>query len=139
MSLAKKVLTLFFAIMPILNLGCGGRDKAGGDPEMQRRKSELEQIHTIYMMYLKNNQRPPTKLSDLNQKQFQEVYPAGFQALQKGEYIAVWGVDINNDSGAVLAYEKDAPKKGGAVILADGTFKNMSAEEVQAATPKAAK
>jgi hypothetical protein len=56
----------------------------------------------------------------------------GFQALQSGQYVAVWGVTAD-DSRTVLAYQKDATKQGGAVLMADGSVKNMSADELQAA------
>ena len=50
-----------------------------------------------------------------------------------------YGVDLRQlpDPGQkVLAYEKDVPQKGGAVVMADGTVKAMTPEEFQAA-PKA--
>jgi hypothetical protein len=133
MSLAKKCwAVLFFAAVPILAVGCGG-GKDGGDPALQRKETDLAEIYEIYQTYMKNKQRPPKQLSDLKQRQFEVVNPQGFGAIQKGDYIVVWGVDINKDSGAVLAYEKDAPKKGGAVLMANGKVKTMSAEDLQAA------
>jgi hypothetical protein len=131
--MAKTTLSFLFVVL--LTIGCGGGKKAAGDPEMQRREDELKQIRDMYLMYMKANQRPPKQLSDLNQKQFEAANPAGFHALQRGQYIVVWGVDINNNAGAVLVYEKDAPTKGGAVLLADSTFKMMSADELKAAAP----
>jgi hypothetical protein len=124
---------LFFVVVLALVVGCGG-GKDGGDPALQRKEAELGEIHEIYQEYMKiNNQRPPKQMSDLKQKQFEVVNPQGFGAMQRGQYVVVWGVDINKDSGAVLAYEKDAPKKGGVVLTASGKVKMMSAEDLQAA------
>jgi hypothetical protein len=132
MVATPKIALLFvFSVVPFLAGGCGG-DRSIGDPQEHRRKAELAEIYEIYTGYAKRNQRPPRQWSDLNQAEFQGVYPIGFQALQSGQYIAVWGVS-GKDEGTVLAYEKDAPAKGGMVLMADGTVKTMSANELQAA------
>lgn len=134
MSSAPKTLTwLVLLVVAALAPGCGG-NKADGDPEMARRKAELGQIYEVYSLYVKRSQRPPQQLSDLNQQDLQASYPSGLQALQKGDYVAVWGVNVGDkESGTVLAYQKDAPKQGGVVLMADGAVKNMSADQLQAA------
>jgi hypothetical protein len=38
---------------------------------------------------------------------------AGIRTLKKGDYTVVWAASGGKDPGAVLAYEKDAPKQGG--------------------------
>jgi hypothetical protein len=130
MSLARKSPILFALLAgPALALGCGGT-KGVGDPEVQLRKSELAEVYEMYMSSVKQNGRPPKQLSDL--KSFAQISPVGFKALQDGRYIAVWGVS-DKGSNTVLAYEKDAPKQGGAVLMADGNVKNMTADELQAA------
>src|SRR5262249_7370593 len=103
----KKSALLFFIVLPVLSAGCGGKGEV--DPQPNRKRSELVEIHEMCRNYSKTNQHPPKKLSDLNTKLFQGTYPVGLQALQQGQYIAVWGVPLGN-SGTVLAYEKDAPK-----------------------------
>jgi hypothetical protein len=113
--------------IPLLALGCG---KKAVEPETQRRNSELAEIYDSYTMYAKKNQRPPKQVSDL--KDYEGINPIGIQALKDGRYVAVWGVS-SRDAGTVLAYEKDAPKQGGAVLMASGDIKNMSADELQAA------
>jgi hypothetical protein len=102
------------------------------DAALQRQKSELSDIYELYRDYSKRNQQPPKQLSDLNKKDFQSLYPIALQALQKGDYIAVWGVS-GKDASTLLAYHKDVPTKGGTVVMADGTQKNMSADEFKAA------
>jgi hypothetical protein len=132
MLFARRTLVLFILpALPLLAVGCGGGSK-GGDPEMMRRTSELGEIHEIYMMYAKRHQRPPKHLADLNQKEFQGIYPVGLQALRSGRYVAVWGVS-GKDPGAVVAYEKDGPTKGGSAVMADGTVRTLTGEELKAA------
>jgi hypothetical protein len=57
-------------------------------------------------------------------------------AHKKGKYVVVWGVS-GTEAGKVLAYEKEAPTKGGAAVMADGTVKTMTADELKAAVPQA--
>jgi hypothetical protein len=118
---------LLFGGVPVLAAGCG---KAAEDPKVQRSIAELGEFYEVYMLYAKNNQRPPNGASDL--KEYQKLYPTGMQAVQKGDFVVVWATPTGS-SGTVLAYKKDAPKQGGAVLMADGTIKTMSAEDLQAA------
>src|SRR5947208_3299465 len=129
MSLAKKAGALLsFTVLSVLMVGCGG-----GPPAAPPQKHMvLGQIHDMYLHYLRNHQKGPSQLSDLSKKQYEGVYPRGVAALKQGSYVMVWGVN-SKDSGTVLAYEKDAPTKGGAVLMADGTVKDMTAEEFKAA------
>lgn len=86
-------------------------------------------------MYVKINQAPPKQFSDIDQKPYSEASSLAFNGVKEGKYVVVWGVS-GKDSGTVLAYEKDAPTQGGMVLMADGTIKKMSADELKAATPK---
>jgi hypothetical protein len=131
---AKTLSLLVFVAVPVLAVGCKGQPPI--DPEIQLQKSELSEIHDIYKQYLKNYGRPPKQLSDLDKLPSLKASPGGLQAFQKGQYIVVWGVDIDKEAGMVLAYEKDAPKQGGVVLLADGSVRKMSAEEFKAAPKK---
>jgi hypothetical protein len=132
MTFARKTPTLFVLLaVPVLALGCS-QNKGGGGAE-DRSSAVLAEIYECYSMHIKSNQRPPKQLSDL--KGYRGINPAGIDALEKGDYIAVWGVN-EKDPKTVLAYEKDAPKQGGAVLMADGTIKTMTADELQAAIKK---
>jgi hypothetical protein len=119
------------ALLGAVTVGCS-KQAAEVDPEVQRRKSELSEVYEIYMQFIKTNQRPPKQLSELNRTEYEGMAPVGHQSLQKGEYIAVWGVN-GKDAGTLLAYQKDVPTKGGAVLMADGTVKTMTADEFKAA------
>jgi hypothetical protein len=130
MSFAQRAPILFvLSALPLLALGCG-KDKGGGDPETTRHNAVLAEIHDMYAQHIKSNQRPPKQLSDL--QPYQGNAPVGFKALQDRQYEVVWGVS-SKDAQTVLAYEKDARKQGGAVLMADGTVKKMTADELEAA------
>jgi hypothetical protein len=117
------------AVVAIMAAGCKGATDP--DPAVQRQKSVLTEIFELYQDYTKRNQQqPPKQLSDL--KQLKQIYPVGYEALQKGDYVVVWGV-AGKDPGTILAYEKNAAEQGGPVIMADGAYKTMTADEFKAA------
>src|SRR5262245_20239832 len=129
-TLERSVLPMLLLVLHVPINGCSGKVEV--DSKVQREKSELTEIGEMYMSYLRSTQRPPRQLSDLNKKEYEMIHTAGFHALHKGRYIAVWGVNTK-DADTVLVYEKDVPKNGGAVLMADGAYKNMTAEEFKAA------
>ncbi len=126
MALIKSVCFSLLVVVPFMVVGCG----MGGDPEFEIQKSELGSIYQIHRQYVKNNERPPTELAEL--KQYEPIQPMGMRVLREGKYQLVWGVDAR-DGGTILAYETDAKDKGGAVLMADGKVKKMSASQFQAA------
>lgn len=118
---------LIIAALLVVALGCG---KANVNPSVLSEKTELLDIFDAYNEFAKNHQRPPQKLEDL--KKYEAVHDLGVRLLREGKYMAVWGV-TNRDADTLLAYAKDAPTQGGAVLMGDGTVKNMTADEVKAA------
>lgn len=84
--------------------------------------------------------RGPKKAADL--AKFENGYPLGYQALQKGEVIVVWGAtmagegDANNAPANVVAYQKKVPDEGGWVLLQNGSVKELSAADF-ASAPRA--
>ena len=127
-------LAFLVLVFPVTLLGCGrGKPDA---PENAAQFGNLRQIHDLYASYTKNHQQPPKQFSDLNKKEYDMIYPGTLKVVKDGDYVVVWGVDVNKDPGKVLAYEKAAPTDGGAVITADGTPRIMSAADVQAALQK---
>lgn len=118
---------LIVAILSILVSGCGK-----GDPKNQAGTEELTQLHDMYMAYVKRNEQPPREFADINQKTYEMPYPEAFRAVKSGKYVVLWGVS-GKDSGKVLAYDKEAPDNGGLVVMADGTVKTMTADELKAA------
>jgi hypothetical protein len=109
----------------LLFLGCGKKDTPQAKAE-----DLLTKVYEVYQLYIKNHQSPPTKLADF--KTYEGSHPAAVDALKQGKYDVVYGVS-GKDGATVLAYEKDAGSKGGLVLMADGTVKQMSAEQFNAA------
>ena len=133
MSLTRKT-SILLALAAFLLLAPGCKKQGATDPEVLRREGELKDIHELYAQYIKNNQRPPQQASDLTGKAGEVISPAGVRALKSGNYEVVWGVDVNSaPSGTVLAYEKDAPSKGGAGLTTDNKVRTLSADELKSA------
>ena len=128
MTVVKSAWTLrLCVVLSVLAVGCGG----SSSPTLTRQETELREIHEVYRHFVKSQQRPPSQLSDLVQQQYEGIYPATARALREGKYLVVWGVK-GQEAGILLAYEKDTPTRGGAVVMADGTVKHLTAEEFKA-------
>ena len=54
-------LLLVLATLSVLFLGCSAKPTAD-EPEIARRKNELNEIYDLYTLYAKNNQKPPKQL-----------------------------------------------------------------------------
>jgi hypothetical protein len=124
--LKKPAFLLLFAGI-VFSAGCG---KKGPMSDAELQKNELNDIYECYTEYIKNNKRPPQQLSEL--RKYEVMHGLAWRALSSGKFVGVWGLS-SKDSGTVLAYAKDAQTQGGAVLMADGSIKNMSADEAQAA------
>jgi hypothetical protein len=129
MSTAKQICTLLLlAFMLLPAYGCGRKSA----PLVTMQQREFREIHELYFHFVKSQERPPKVLSDLTKEDYEKLYPMTVKDLQDGKYLVVWGVD-SKDAGTVLAYEKDAPDMGGAVLMANGTVKTMTADQFKAA------
>ena len=116
--------------------GCGG---GGGsaDPKTQKELADLGAIYHSHNEGMRG--KAPTKVEDL--APYAADHKAGYEALKAGKYEFVWNVPLQammktGTDKVVLAYEKDVPTKGGAVVMADGSVKKMTADEFQK-SPKA--
>jgi hypothetical protein len=124
-------LPLLALLVAVALSGC----RRGGDaPKANLGGSGLAEIGEVYKFLAYEKKPAPSKLEDL--RQYIDSLPTSWEKLEKGEYVVLWGVGLAPGSQAVLAYEKDAPAQGGNVLLRDGTVKQMTAQEFQAA-PKA--
>jgi len=140
MACVRKTLVLLVPASLLLLLplvwGCGkGGQPLAGSPEEQARQEELTDFYEMYEYHVKNTGGPPKQPSDLLTKENEIAHPAGYRALKSETVGVVWGVDPK-DSGKVLAYEKASLDKGGAVLMADGKVKKMSADDLRAAVKK---
>lgn len=92
------------------------------DSEQARRKLALKEVFSIYDALSRDKMMPVAKFEDVP-VETGAGYPFGYQAMQDGNILVYWGLDIINKTGSddpVLAYEKDAPVQGGYVMLASG-------------------
>src|SRR5262249_19437326 len=114
--------------------GCG---RGRGDAPKANLGNSFKEIGEVYKFLAYEKKPPPSKLEDL--RPYIDSLPTSWEKLEKGEHVVLWRVGYTTASPgaqAVLAYEKDAPNQGGNVLLRDGTVKQMTAQEFQAA-PKA--
>jgi hypothetical protein len=69
----------------------------------------------------------PAKLEELTD--LKRELPQVYQAVQDDSYVVRWGAPQSGE--AIVAYERDAPSKGGVVLAGDGSVRVLSAEEFQ--------
>jgi hypothetical protein len=103
-----------------------------------KKSNDLKRIVLAYHSFLDKEKRPPTGVSEL--EPYYEKDAGITAAIKDGGYVVYWNVKIlqlvNGTSNTVLAYEKDAPTKGGVVAFADGSVRPLTAEEfAKAAKP----
>jgi glycerol-3-phosphate dehydrogenase len=121
---------LFILVCLIQTAGCGGKE----DPALVREKVEFQEIYRVYQHFIKSQEKPPAEMSEIATTQYEMLYPATLKSLQDGKFVVVWNVNTK-DARTVLAYDKDAAEKGGAVLMANGTVKTMTAREFAAVKP----
>ena len=134
MSKTKSVFVPAVAalVAGLLPLGCESKPTA----RPPSGKEKMEEIGQMLKTLANDRQPPPAKPADLPNVEPFLVESAN--DLRSGEIVYAWGNGITPGGTAVIAYEKKAANEGGWVLLQDGTVKQMSASEFQAA-PKAAK
>jgi hypothetical protein len=126
-------LAIMFLFMSVS--GCGSSRSV--PPEAAVNSLTFEELGALYRARLKNNLPPPRSLKDFTTKT-KGLSPA-LRGIYRGDIVVIWGAGMSTDSDAgskVLAYEKQTPKLSGVVLMQDGTFKKMTAQELSAA-PKA--
>ncbi|HEY1377241.1 MAG TPA: hypothetical protein VGF55_10630 [Gemmataceae bacterium] len=107
-----------------------GCSRPAAPTEIDPAQGVLSDIWEMYDGYVLQHHKPPTQMSDF--KGLQVPFPRGHTELTAGRYVVRFGTPLE-PAGKLLAYPKDAPQKGGMVLLNDGTTKSMTADEIQAA------
>ncbi len=101
----------------------------------QRTKNDLKQLVLAYHNYNDSFAKAPEKPDDL--APFIENDKRLLEAMKSGQIVFIFGVSIkemtDGASNTVLAYEKDAPTKGGIVAYGDWMVKKQSADEFKKA------
>ena len=116
-------LLIAFCLAPVA--GCG---KSAPAPKQH---IDLDNIYEIYQHYIKSHEgTAPAKLADIAAAQYEGIHPVTVKYLKDGNYVVVWNV-TGKDASTVLAYEKKAAIEGGAVLMANGSVRNMTADEIK--------
>jgi hypothetical protein len=115
-------------------MGCDGAPKPPLAPSAEEGIKELVNVYR----YIEYSKLPlPRKPEDFNDHW--DSMPTAFDRIKQGDYVVAWGVGRSTAPGVgsqILVYEKMVPTEGGVVLLRDGTVKQLTAEEFNAA-PKA--
>ena len=135
------LLSVLLAAMP---MGCGKPAGTANAPNVtagisktlpavgrELAMKELRDLSTYYFLYVGTSKNGPAKLEDL--QELKKDLPNLYQALVDGRYVVIWNARIDGSSRSILAYEKDAPTKGGVALLGDQSVKQMSLAEFQGA------
>ena len=123
-------ITALVAVFAIVG-GCGQRNNT---PIVASTAEGLKELVDVYKYLEYSSTPPPQRVEELNS--YIDSLPNALPRIQSGDYLVVWGVGLAAappQSGGVLAYERKTPTDGGAVLLRDGTVKEMSAAEFAAA------
>jgi hypothetical protein len=123
----RMFLTLSVVLGSCLLLGGQARAQKSGDATAV--SNDLKEILLAYHNYVsKNNGAAPTKAADLGP--FLEK--RALARLEDKSVVFVYGVTLKDmtqgSSNTILAYEKDAPEKGGVVAYGDGIVKKLTAD-----------
>ena len=109
-----------------------GAGSIRGTVEHDKGLVDLRQIAQYYQLH----QADGAQARDLILKDIQKDLPKLYQAIQKGDYVLLPGDPAQAPAGTsntVVAFMRDAPTQGGVVALLDGSARNMSAADFQAA------
>ena len=99
---------------------------------LQRTRQSLSMVGLAYHHCVSSTGSPPAKLQDL--KVCPCAGPDAIAAIQGEGFVIFWNVNVRTTNGKyVLGYEKDVPKWGGLVLMADGVVKPMTAGEFSTA------
>lgn len=126
-SFGRPLLT---GLLSALAGGCG--TGAVGPPPQTAEQESIVQLGRVLGGY--RGKAAPKALKDLLARE--QGYPAAIGALRNKDVLLYWGVGLSDGpeaAGTVVAYRKEVPEKGGAVLMQDGTAKAMNADEFKAA------
>jgi hypothetical protein len=131
---------LLLLLLGVTITGCGESTQRENISLLET--ASVQDVGTLYRMFEADRHKAPTQVSDF--RHYQEMAPAGYNAVKTGSIEVVWGVELTDlaEEGSkdspdeILAYEKKVPAEGGVVLMKNRTTRQMTAEEFKAA-PKA--
>ena len=128
----RVFLTLSVTLGLCLLLDSPARSEKADDPKAL--SNDLKEILLAYHNYAdKNKGSAPTKAADLGPL----LEKRALGRLEDKSVVFVYGVTlkdmIEGSSNTILAFEKDAPEKGGMVAYGDGSVKKLTADQFKKA------
>jgi hypothetical protein len=135
-STIGRVAFVFLAAALGASLGCSGKDGnggggGGGDPKTA---NDLKEIGLAIHQYNGDFAKAPTKADDIKKYLEPKNADAVMARLNSGEIVVFWGVSIadmmkaGSTGDTVLAHHRDAPTKGGQVLMGDASVRKVTAE-----------
>lgn len=120
--------------------GCGAGSSSGPRTPAEIQDMRLQDVGELYRSYQETFKKPPKSLKDLL-KVGDATAPVGHASIREKQVVVRWNVTLPDTapeptsppSDEVLAYIKDVPEKGGAVLTVDRRIRRMTAEEFKAA------
>lgn len=109
-------------------------EQEAGPPPPPSAEQGLQEMVGIYKYIEYSKFPPPRRAEDFDN--YIDSMPTALERIKQGEYVVAWGAGRSAAPGAagqILVYEKKAPTEGGAVLLRDGTVKQVTADEFRAA------
>ncbi len=117
--------------------GCGGASPtSAAQSDGPTARPALEDLGGMLKAIAEDKKRPPSRPAEL--EPYEVVYLSATTAIHRGTIEYQWGAGLKPGSTAVIANEQKVGTQGGWVLLQDGTLKEMTAADFQAA-PKAGK
>src|SRR5437899_7377120 len=103
--------------------GCSKNTEADSGSDEERRHIQLQEVWELYQLHGQQKGRVPGKQADV--KEYEPGFTLGFMAIQQGDLFVSWGTPAGaNVTEAPLAWEKDAPTKGGLVLMNNGKIRS---------------
>jgi hypothetical protein len=132
MNDARTLLLITAAWGLLAVLGC-----SASSPGQRPGPEALRAIGDAYRKQQGAGPTRPARLDDL--APYLREAPAALEALKSGDVVFLYGASLRDvvegdASATVIAYEKDAPTRGGWVVMADGlTVQEMTPEQFRKA------
>jgi hypothetical protein len=95
-------------------------------------------LREVYVNYGDQHEKAPSRLEDLLAYITFDSEGRAYGEVSNGELVLVWDLNFlrmprETWGNTVLGYEKEVPTEGGSVLMADGTVRQMTAQEFEAA------
>lgn len=126
-SMTFRTISAFAAAVGLAFIdGCGSDPQAGPVAE----PSPIEQVGQLLRSSYEMGKTAPKTLKEAEKSP--GVSPKALEALKSGDVAIYWGANLDEYGAAsMIGHEKDAPGRGGRVILGDGTVVELTADQIR--------